>query len=218
MIHPTRTNLLLLRERIGTVSDSVALLKGRRQALLREFLQASAPLLQSRERLAAIYAEACQELEASRTREGAEFLAGVASAAGRDLGLQVGEGNLLGLRYRELTAERNPHRSVSQRHYDEGATTPHLEEAIDRFEMIVAELLQMAVFEGKVKRLGEELLRLTRRIRTLEERLLPGLRGQARQIGRFLGEREREAFYRLKRFKGARAKSRCQRSLRALCC
>ena len=52
MMHPTRTNLLLLRERIRVVSDSVALLKGRRQALLREFLLASAPLLQAREKLA----------------------------------------------------------------------------------------------------------------------------------------------------------------------
>lgn len=205
MIHPTRTNLLLLRERIGTVSDSVTLLKGRRQALLREFLLASAPLLQSREKLAALYAEACAELGESRSEEGAEFLDGVAAAAGRDLGLKVGEGNLLGLRFREVSAERDPHRTVPGRHYDERATTPHLEEAVDRFETIVAELLQMAVFEGKVKRLGEELLRLTRRIRTLEERLLPNLRQQARQIGRFLGERERESFYRLKRFKGKRS-------------
>jgi V/A-type H+-transporting ATPase subunit D len=204
MIHPTRTNLLLLRERIATVGDSVTLLKGRRQALLREFLQASAPLLQSREKLAALYAEACGALEESRKREGTEFLDGVATAAGRDLGLRVGEGNLLGLRFREVRAERDPRRGIAARQYDERATTPHLEEAIDRFETIVAELLQMAVFEGKVKRLGEELLRLTRRIRTLEERLLPELRRQARQIGRFLGEREREAFYRLKRFKDRR--------------
>lgn len=204
MIHPTRTNLLLLRDKVVAVAESVVLLKGRRQALLREFLQASAPLLQAREKLAGLYAAALAELAESRPRTGATFLDGVAAAAARDLGLRVEERNLLGLRYREVAAEHDPRRTPWQREYDPRATTPHLEEAIDRFEAIVAELLELAVYEGKVKRLGDELLRLTRRIRMLEERLLPDLRQQVRQIGRFLGERERESFYRLKRFKGSR--------------
>jgi len=39
----------------------------------------------------------------------------------------------------------------------------------------------------------------------LEERVLPRLRSQVRTIAQYLGERDREAHYRLKRFKSRRA-------------
>ncbi|HBT82369.1 MAG: ATPase [Desulfuromonadales bacterium GWD2_61_12] len=204
MIHPTRTNLLRLKEHALTVAGSIGLLKGRRQALLREFLQATVPLLRTRERLALLYAEALLELERGRQWEGESFVGAAAMAAARDLELRVAEGNFLGLRYREVSAGVDPRRTPWQREYDYRGTTPHLEEAVDRGESIVAEMLALAAFEGKVKRLGDELLRLTRRIRVLEERVLPTLRRQMREIARFLGEREREAYFRLKLFKAGR--------------
>lgn len=204
MIHPTRINLILLRDKRTTVRGSVVLLKGRRQALLQEFLRVAAPLLQSRERLARLYDEALAALGTARALEGEESLHSVAIAARRDFGLNVSERNLLGLRYREVIAARNPRRTPQEREYDESVTAPALEEAIDRFETIVAELFELAIYEGKVKRLGDELLRLTRRIKVLEERVLPELGGEIRGIARFLEERERETFYRLKLFKGLR--------------
>jgi V/A-type H+-transporting ATPase subunit D len=206
MIHPTRTNLLRLKEQGTTVAGSIGLLKGRRQALLREFLQASLPLLRSRRMLAELYGEALDYLQGSRAWEGEEYLAGVA-APGRDFGLTVREGNLLGLRYREVTATLEPRRTPGERDYDERATIGELEEAAERFEAIIAAMLAQAAFEGKVKRLGDELLRLTRRIRVLEERVLPGIQRQVREIARFLGEREREGYYRLKLFKRSRGRA-----------
>jgi V/A-type H+-transporting ATPase subunit D len=44
----------------------------------------------------------------------------------------------------------------------------------------------------------------TRRVKVLEERVLPGLKNNIRKINQHLGEREREAYYRLKRFKDMR--------------
>ena len=41
MIHPTRTNLLLLKEKSSSVSNSIGILKSRRQALIIEFLKTS---------------------------------------------------------------------------------------------------------------------------------------------------------------------------------
>ena len=59
----------------------------------------------------------------------------------------------------------------------------------------------MARYEGMFRRLGEELLRITRRIRVLEERVLPELHAEIREIAHYLTERERGAYYRLKLFK-----------------
>jgi hypothetical protein len=75
-------------------------------------------------------------------------------------------------------------------------TTPYLDESIHAFEAILETMLEIAAFESKLKMLGEEILRVTRRTRALEERVLPRLAGQIKTIVRYLGEREREAYYR----------------------
>jgi V/A-type H+-transporting ATPase subunit D len=202
MIHPTRTNLLLLKEKALSVVGSVAILKGRRQALIRELLETSRPLLRSREEIRRAYGRGIEELQLTLAHEGENFVVSLAAAGRRDLGVEIVPGHALGLSYREVHVGEGALRTPEKRGYDYRATTPHLEEAFSRFETIVEQMLEMAAYEGKLKRLGEELLRVTRRIRVLEERILPRLQGEIRSIAQYLGEREREAFYRLKRFKG----------------
>ncbi|HXX82270.1 MAG TPA: V-type ATP synthase subunit D, partial [Thermodesulfovibrionales bacterium] len=68
----------------------------------------------------------------------------------------------------------------------------------------------IATYESKLKRLGEEIVKSTRRIRVLEERLLPELTRQIKVISQYIGERERETYYRLKRFKNIRTISQEQ--------
>lgn len=201
MIPSTRTEMLRLKDRRRAVGGSVAILKGRRQALIREFLATATPLLESRHALRETYRRALQELWLSWGNEEAGELDSLLGDSRQDLGVTVVPGNILGLRYREVRAARSPVRSPPQRSYDYSPSVVHLEEAIHGFESILAEMLEQASYEGKLKRLGEELLRLTRRIRVLEERVLPDLERQARFIGQYLGERDRETYYLLKRFK-----------------
>jgi len=206
MIHPTRTNLLLLKEKTRSVTGSVGILKARRLALIREFLATSAPFLRSREEIKATYARALAEIHLALGHEGEEFVASLEPVTGRDLGVEIAEGSDLGLSYREVRMGQSPVRSASQRGYDCHHTTPHLEEAIGHFEAVLAEMLEIAAFESKLKRIGEEIMRISRRIRVLEERILPRLRREMRKIAQYIGERERESFYRLKRFKEMRAR------------
>ena len=81
------------------------------------------------------------------------------------------------------------------------ATTPHLEEGTALFEKLLESMLHIAQYESKIKRLGEEILRTTRRIKVLKEMVLPGLKIQIKTIAQYIGERERESYYRLKRVK-----------------
>lgn len=204
MIHPTRTELLLLKEKRASVAESVGILRARRQTLIREFLQTVRPFLQSREAIGREYGNARSELQLAKGGEGAAFVETLAATSARDVGVEVTERNLMGVRYRELTVWGPFVRSLDERDYGYLSTTPHLEEAIYLFERTTEAVLAMAVFESKLKRLGEEIQRLTRRTRALEERLLPQLTGEIRSITQYLGEREREAHFRLKRFKARR--------------
>jgi V/A-type H+-transporting ATPase subunit D len=208
MIHPTRTELLRLKEKRTSVAESAGILRARRQTLIREFLRTVRPFLRSREPIAREYATARAELQLAKGHEGETFVETLAATSGRDVGVDVIECNLMGVRYRELTIWGPFVRAPDERDYAFGTTTPHLEEAIFRFERTTEAVLAMAVYESKLKRLGEEIQRLTRRTRALEERLLPQINQEIKSIDHYLGEREREAHFRLKRFKARRERAR----------
>lgn len=201
MIHPTRTNLLLLKEKTGSVQNSTGILKARRQALIRELLAASAPFLASRDAVRASYGHAVRELALSIGIEGRDLLESIAAVAEQDLGVEVSERSVMGLRYREVAVRETPLRGLDGRGYDYRTTTGRLEEALHHFEEILQGMLDIAAYESRLKRLGQEVVRVTRRIRVLEERVLPELRRQVKSIAQFLGERERESSFRLKRFR-----------------
>jgi V/A-type H+-transporting ATPase subunit D len=201
MIQPTRTNLLLLRDRLRAVVNCTTILKGRRQALIKEFLKITRPLIQSREELSRAYARAIDTLHVSKAREGRPAVEALAAANRREIAVEVAEGNLLGLRFRDLTMHETVARSFDERPYDMLGSSPWLDEAIEEFEGIVEEMLALANFEGKFRRLAEELVRLTRRIRILEERIAPQLQKDIHGMAQYLAERERETYFRLKRFK-----------------
>jgi len=205
MIHPTRTDLRQLREKSVSVANSVAILKARRQALIRGFLDSIRPFVRSRDAIRNDYARALGELHLSAGHEGMASIESLAALAAREVGVDVEERNALGVRYRELTVYGPFVRRPDQRGYDYTVTTPHLEESTHLFESILETMLEIAAFESKLKMLGEEILRVTRRTRVLEERVLPRLRAEVRTIVQFLGEREREAHYRLKMFKARRS-------------
>ena len=201
MIHPTRTNLLLLKEKSRSVQNSTSILKARRQALIRELLATTTPFLASRDTVQSTYGEAIRELALSLAIEGGEMLDSLAAVAERDLGLEVSERRVMGLHYREVSVGATLLRNLEERGYDYRITTPRLEETLHHFEEILQEMLEIAAYESKLKRLSREVMRVTRRIRVLEERVLPELQQQVKTIARFLGEREREATFRLKRFR-----------------
>lgn len=199
--HPTRTNLLLLKDKSKSVVNSVGIMRARRQALIREFLAATRPFLKSREEIRGIYGKAIEQMRLSLGREGRDGIESITYAAKREISVEITERSIWGLRYRDVISQTSPIRKPEERGYDYISTTEHVEEGIYLFEKILESMLELASFESKLKRLGEEILKTTRKIRVLEERFLPELKGQIKGISQYIGEREREAFYRLKRFK-----------------
>lgn len=201
IIHPTRTNLLILREKAASVKNSISILKARRQALMREFLETAIPLLRSREEIRGLYGNAMTQLSLSKGHEGKELIDSLSLVTEKTLSVEIREKSLWGLRYKDVSYTESPVKRPDERPYDYISITDHLNEAIQGFETIVEAMLEIANFESKIKRFAEEILKTTRRIRVLEERILPDLNKKIREIENYIAEREREAFYRLKIFK-----------------
>jgi V/A-type H+/Na+-transporting ATPase subunit D len=201
MIHPTRTNLLMLKEKSRSIVNSIGILKARKQALIKEFLAATLPFLRSREDIKKSYGKAIRELVISLGREGKDAIDSLAVATERNFGIEVKEKSIWGLRYKDIAYHDTPVRQPDERGYDEFGTTPHLDDSVTLFEKLLESMLTIAEYESKLKRLGDEIVKTSRRIKVLEEMVLPGIKRQIRTIGQYIGEREREAFYRLKRVK-----------------
>jgi V/A-type H+-transporting ATPase subunit D len=201
MIHPNRTYLLQLKEKRTAVAGSLKILKARRQALLLEFLASVRPFLKSRQQIKGLYAAALMELHFSLGNEGENAVASIAYINTREDALTVREQNILGVKYYDVAVPDDIHREIDARNYDFTYGSGHLEECMDLFESLVEAMLSLAAYEAKVRRLGEEILRVSRRARVLEERVLPGLLRKIRMTEQYIGEREREEYFRLKKFK-----------------
>lgn len=208
MIQPTRTRLLLLREKSVSVSASVEILRTKRLALMREFLSASVPFLTSREAIRKAYQRAMEELSITLAAEGRDVVAALASASKKEPAVSVVERSIWGLRYMDVQSYESARKELHERGYDYRAFTPHLEECFALFEQVVDDVIENAAYESKLKRLSEEIIRTTRRMRVLEERVMPAIKAEARSIAQCLQEREREAYYRMKMAKLRRGRGR----------
>ena len=201
MIHPTRTNLLNLKEKSFSVANSIGILKSRRQALIIEFLRTSTPYLESRKTIRQLYGEGIVELLFSIGLAGETVIDSISKVSYREFGVEISTKKLWGLEYKEISQRESAVRKINERNYDIRSTPPVLEEAAWRFEKIVDVILDIAEYDNKMQRLSREIIQTTRRVRVLEERLLPKLKKQIKSINQYLGERERETYFRLKQFK-----------------
>lgn len=204
MIHPTRTDLLQLRAKVASVTSSVSILQARRQALIREFMTVVRPFLRSREAVAGEYAVAIAELQLARGHEGDAMIAAIAAGGERDVGVEIAEKSVMGVRYQDLTVWGPFVRTPAERGFGYANTTPHLDEAAFAFEKLTEHVLEVAALESRLKRIGGAIRQATRRVRVLEERVLPRLHAEIKAIATHIGEREREAHFRLKKFKQRR--------------
>jgi V/A-type H+-transporting ATPase subunit D len=178
------------------------ILKARRQALIRELMATIKPYVRSKEEIRCIYRKAIKELSFSISYEGEDFIRSLTISQKRHIGIEIIDRKLWGLKYRDVIINEDILRNPDERQYGYLFTTPHLEECIYLFEKILDSMLKIAAFESKLKRLSEEIIKTTRKIKILEEKKLPQLKSQIRYITQYLEEREREDYYRLKIFKG----------------
>lgn len=214
MMHPNRTYLLKLKEKRKIIANSLNILKARRQALVVEFLASARPFLENRKKIMSLYRQARQALAISRGLEGEPAISALAAVNRYDPGIEITEENVLGARYSTAIIREPIARSPAQRHYDFGPTTPHLEAAFSLFEQVVQEMMEIAAYESKLTNLGDAIQKTSRKFRVLEERILPEMNSRIHMVSQYIGEREREDYFRLKRFKDMRQReAEAQRSV-----
>lgn len=199
-VSPTRMNLLQRKAQIQLASQGVDLLKNKRDALMKDFFELLRPLVEAREKMAAEMRESWEALIYSLAFEGEGAMESAALAAQRDVELPVKVQNIWGVLVPE--AERTEwRRGLFERGYSPLATSARVDEVAARFEEFLESILEMSPLLFKVRKLGEEIRKTTRRVNALEQRVIPQLRDEMNYIQSTLEQREREDVFRLKRIK-----------------
>jgi V/A-type H+-transporting ATPase subunit D len=202
-ISPTRMNLLQNKVQTSLASDGVNLLKNKRDALVKEFFTMVREMFSFRDELDERVRNAANTLNLALGIDGPHVVRSVGMSTRREISLSIERRNIWGIRVPELE-KRSVVRSVMARGYGIHTVSSRIDEAARSFEGILNLIITMASNEVKVKRLGDEIRKTTRRVNALEQVVIPALKEQTRFIESTLEEREREDLFRLKRLKRMR--------------
>ena len=197
---PTRMNLLVLKAQVEVAQKGLELLRSKREALVREFFAIMKKVISIRDTLRGALQGAMNALSVALGMEGRAAVESTAFAARRDLPVELTEKNIWGVRFPDIRYQTVV-RSSDARNYALFSVSSHTNTAAREFEKALDIVLQIISVEMRLKKIGSEIKKTTRRINALTEVVLPNLQRQIRTIRFALEEREREDIFRMKRFK-----------------
>lgn len=202
---PTRVNLLRARRRLAQVLRGTALLKRKREALVRELFRLARPASDVRVRIAEGFNEAYDSLLRALAVHGRAGLRVIAGPS-RSLAVQVEPAQLWGIAVSDISGRPSIQRMLDARGIAPASSGPATSETAQRFEALTELLIDAAAAEQRIRRIADAVAQQTRHLRTLEQRLTPELETQIATVQGKLQEREREEYLRLKHLQHRSAK------------
>ena len=196
-IAPTRSNLLQRRDQLRLAIRGADLLKRKRDALIGEFFDLVKVSLEARRKLGGTSKEAYFSLFLAKAWDGPEAVESLSLAQQGNLELDIKIQNLFGVRVPEVQApefsDELPFSPINT-----GAKTL---DAAAEFKRLTEALVQVASTETRLRRIGEEIKKTSRRVNALEQLVIPGINQQIKDIRSVLDQRALEEVTVLKRIK-----------------
>ncbi|MEW6359900.1 MAG: V-type ATP synthase subunit D [Planctomycetota bacterium] len=204
-VSPNRMELLARKAQLDLALRGAELLQSKREALLKEFLSTARSLVSLEGKFVRRFQQAALDLTMAKAIDGVEQIRSAAMATHRSIEVEISEQNLWGVKVPEV---KKPAvlRGAMERGYALTGVSARIDETAQEFETILDLIIEMAPSHVKVRRLGGEIKRTTRRLNALQERLVPRLREEIRSVQNTLDEREREDLFRRKRIKKRRTR------------
>lgn len=193
-------NLLQRKQQASIATQGVDLLRRKRDALVADFFNIVRKSLAARERLTKACEEAYVMLALAKAWEGREALEAAAIADRREVLVDIEVRNVWGTKIPEVEV-KEVRRNLLERGHNPTTTSLRTVESAGNFEEVLRAILEVAATEIKLKKIGEEIKKTTRRVNALEQVVIPRLYGEIRFITAVLEQRAREDVFRLKRIK-----------------
>ncbi len=196
-IAPTRSNLLQRRDQMRLAIRGADLLKRKRDALIGEFFGLVKVSLEARRELSKVSKDAYFSLFLAKAWDGPEAVESLSLAANTNLDLDIKIENIFGVKVPQVQpptfSTDLPFSPINA-----GASTL---DAAAQFRKLVEALTRVAATETRLRRIGEEIKKTSRRVNALEQLVIPGINAQIRDIRSVLDQRALEEVTVLKRIK-----------------
>jgi V/A-type H+-transporting ATPase subunit D len=198
-VSPTRMDLLETRKKLVLAGKGHKLLEEKRDALVERFFQ----IIEKRNTLvtslAADFSQAFGALIEAQMLLGEDKVEAFAQLTG-DIGeFSFKTDNIMGVKIPGLNRDGLVVPQPARYGFFESCS--RLDDAHQRFNELMVQLLELAEIEGGIKSLATEIEKTKRRVNVLENNLIPKLKATIKYIEMQLEEREREDFFRRKRIK-----------------
>jgi len=199
-VKPTRSELIELKKRIVLSKKGYKLLKMKRDGLIMEFFEMLEGAKKIRADLGENYARGQRAIHIAEAVEGGIPIRSAAMAVVNSPTIMAGKKNVMGVVVPTISGE-SVRRPLIERGYGVIGTSPRIDEAATRYEVVVETLIRAAEIETSIKKMLEEIEKTKRRVNALEFKVIPELE-EARDFIRLrLEEMERENVFRLKKIK-----------------
>lgn len=201
--HPTRMELLRVKDRLALAGKGHRLLKEKRDTLLMEFMD------RAREASDVGDAAVNQVLAAERAQAISSALAGtdhlehLSVATPPKIEADIEYDNVMGVKIPSLSLEERLNQ-IDARSYGLIASHPSVDAVGREYGAAVERLLELAQTESSLLALSREVKKANRRVNALEYKVIPRLENTGKYIRMRLDEFEREGFYRNKMVKKKR--------------
>lgn len=194
---PTRMNLLARRSQLGLALRGVDLLQKKRDALVREFFGLIHKTLEARRQLNTAGREAHRALFLAKAFDGPKEVEVLSLTIPVISNARADVDNVWGTRVPRLEVEQPRGTTVSP--LGVGGQTLAAQTA---FRKWAEALVRVANTESRLRLIGEEIKKTSRRVNALEQAVVPGIQSQIHYIQQVLDQQEQEDIFRLKRIKG----------------
>jgi V/A-type H+-transporting ATPase subunit D len=195
-VSPTRSTLLAKRDQKRLAIQGADLLKNKRDALIAEFFALVKDSLSAREALQNAAKEAYFRILLAKSFDGPEAVESLSLSGGStEVGLQVE--SLYGVKVPRI----NPPQSNGELSFSPIGVGPSTLEAARQFRALAGAILQVANTENRLRKIGEEIKKTSRRVNALEQITIPEINEQIKFVSDTLDQRALEEVTTLKRIK-----------------
>ena len=196
-VKPTRMQLLEIRRKRKLAENGHKLLSEKRDALIAEFFKIIDVRNTLRKKVEEELKDAFGDLIEAEMIMGQANVLDVARQIEKFGDVQTTTMNIMGV----LTPQMEIAEKEKKIEYGFMSTSAKLDEATEKFNKILKDVVKLAEVEGTIEDLAREIEKTKRRVNALEHIFIPRFHATEKYIELVLDEREREDFFRRKRIK-----------------
>lgn len=197
-VAPTRSNLLQRRDQLKLAIRGADLLKRKRDALIGEFFKLVKSALEARRELTKVSQEAYLSLFLANAWDGPEAVKSLSLAESGALEVEITVQNLFGVKVPHV---QPPHFEAGELPFSPVEAGARTLDAAAQFRALTEAIIKVAATETRLRRIGEEIKKTSRRVNALEQLVIPNIGRQIKGIRSVLDQRALEEVTVLKRIK-----------------